>query len=360
MLVLAVTGLVAGELVTERRRMESQLRLQQESLARVARFGSVGELAAAVAHEINQPLMAAGTYIRLVADTISSDTIDTGEVAETAKKAAAQVDRAAQVIRRLRALVRLDRSNRAPVRFERIVKGIIELCKPDLDRAGIAAHAHLAAGLPPVLVDVLQIEQVVLNLVRNSIEAISDSGGTGGSIWIEARRADDDFIEVHVLDSGPGFPRERIETGPLPLSSSKAYGLGVGLPLCTSILLNRLRGRGSSPSHFDLTSGMMIYRGKGCDQFGTRSICRTSCSAAATSAASSRPWAARRSRAASCRHPNLARYSAGKCLSNSTRTSPSVASCITSGMMIYRGKGCDQFGAGKGSTPTQGTRHTDS
>ena len=113
------------------------------------------------------------------------------------------------MIRRLRALVRLDRSNRAPVRFEHIVKGIIELCKPDLDRARIAAHAHLAAGLPPVLVDVLQIEQVVLNLVRNSIEAISDSGGTGGSIWIEARRADDDFIEVHVLDSGPGFPRER-------------------------------------------------------------------------------------------------------------------------------------------------------
>ena len=129
-------------------------------------FGSVGELAAAVAHEINQPLMAAGTYIRLVADTISSGNIDTGEVAETAKKAAAQVDRAAQVIRRLRALVRLDRSNRAPVRFEHIFKEIIELCKPDLDRARIAAHAHLAAGLPPVLVDVLQIEQVVLNLVR--------------------------------------------------------------------------------------------------------------------------------------------------------------------------------------------------
>ena len=179
--------------------------------------------------------MAAGTYIRLVADTINSDNIDTGEVAETAKKAAAQVDRAAQVIRRLRALVRLDRSNRAPVPFERIVKGIIELCKPDLDRARVAAHAHLAAGLPPVMVDVLQIEQVVLNLVRNSIEAISDSGGTGGSIWIEARRADDDFIEVHILDSRPGFARERIE-GPLPLSSSKAYGLRVGLPLCTSIV----------------------------------------------------------------------------------------------------------------------------
>ena len=163
MLVLAVTGLVAGALVTERRRLETQLRLHQESLARLARLGSVSELATAVAHEVNQPLMAAGTYIRLVADTISSGNIDTAEVAETAKKAVSRVDRAAEVIRRLRALVRLDRSNRALVPFERIAEGMIDLCKPDLDQARVAAHANLAADLPPVMVDVLQIEQVLLN-----------------------------------------------------------------------------------------------------------------------------------------------------------------------------------------------------
>jgi two-component system, LuxR family, sensor kinase FixL len=236
MLVLAVTGLIAGALVTERRRIGIQLRLHQESLARLARLGSVGELATAIAHEVNQPLMAAGTYIRLVADTISSGNFDAAEVAETTKKAVSQVDRAAEVIRRLRALVRLDRSNRAPFPFEQIAKGMIELCKPDLDQAGVVARSDLAADLPPVMVDALQIEQVLLNLVRNSIEAISDSGGSGGSIWIEARRANDDFIEVRVLDSGPGFSRERIEMGFLPLSSSKAYGLGVGLPLCKSIV----------------------------------------------------------------------------------------------------------------------------
>jgi two-component system sensor kinase FixL len=180
--------------------------------------------------------MAAGTYIRLVADTISSGNIDTAEVAETARKAVSQVDRAAEVIRGLRTLVRLDRSKRAPVPFERIAKGVIDLCKPDLDQARVAAHTNLAADLPPVMVDVLQLEQTLLNLVRNSIEAISDCGGTGGSIWIEARRANDDFIEVHVLDSGPGFSLERIEIGFLPLSSSKSYGLGVGLSLCKSIL----------------------------------------------------------------------------------------------------------------------------
>jgi two-component system, LuxR family, sensor kinase FixL len=236
MLVLAVTGLIAGELVTERRRMESQLRLHQESLARLSRLGSIGEMAAAVAHEVNQPLMAAGTYSRLVADMTSSKNADAAQVAEIAKKAATQVDRAAEVIRRLRALVRLDRSNRAPFPLERLVKEAIELCRPDLDRANVAARFRQSANLPLVMVDMLQIEQVLVNLMRNSIEAIDDSGRPKGSIWIEAKPADREFVEVRVVDSGPGFPRERIEHGFLPLSSSKADGLGIGLPLCRSIV----------------------------------------------------------------------------------------------------------------------------
>ena len=87
------------------------------------------------------------------------------------------------------------------------------IVQSDLDRARGAGHAHLAAGLPPVMVDVLQIEQVVLNLVRNSIEAISDSCGTGGSIRIEARRADDDFIEVHILDFRTRLPARAHRNG---------------------------------------------------------------------------------------------------------------------------------------------------
>jgi C4-dicarboxylate-specific signal transduction histidine kinase len=236
MLVLAVTGLIAGELVTERRRMESQLRLHQDSLARLTRLGSIGELAAAVAHEVNQPLMAAGTYARLLADLTSSGNADAAEIAQIAKKAVAQVDRAAEVIRRLRALVRLDRSNRAPFPFERLVKEAIELCRPDLDRANVTARFRQSANLPPVMVDMLQIEQVLVNLMRNSIEAIGDSGSSRGAIRIEAKPADAEFVEICVVDSGPGFPRERIENGFLPLSSSKADGLGIGLPLCRSIV----------------------------------------------------------------------------------------------------------------------------
>ena len=233
MLVLAVTGLVAGELVTERRRTEAQLRLQQESHSRLARLGSMGELAAAVAHELNQPLMAAGTYTRLVNDAMSAAPVDVATAAETAKKAVAQVERAAEVVRHLRALVRLDRSNRAPCRFEQIAEEALELCRPDLDRTRVTARTDIAADLPRIMVDLLQVEQVLINLLRNAIEAI---GNMRGSVLIAAKTFDAEFIEVRVLDTGPGFPPTLLESAFLPLSSSKAEGLGIGLPLCRSIV----------------------------------------------------------------------------------------------------------------------------
>jgi signal transduction histidine kinase len=234
MLVLAITGLVAGELVTERRRTEAQLRLHQESLARLARLGSVGELAAAVAHEINQPLMAAGTYTRLVDDAMRTGTADAGVVAETARKAVAQVERAAAVVRRLRALVRLDRSNRLPCRIEHIIRETIDLCRPDLDRALTSVRSTVAADLPPVMVDGLQIEQALLNLLRNAVEAIGEA--PRGLISIDAVAAGADFVEVRVRDNGLGFPPDFLANPFLPLSSTKAEGLGIGLSLCRSIV----------------------------------------------------------------------------------------------------------------------------
>jgi C4-dicarboxylate-specific signal transduction histidine kinase len=234
MLVLATTGLVAGVLVTEHRRTVLQLRHHQESLSHLARLGSMGELAAAVAHELNQPLMAAGTYTRLVNDAISSPGIDAASVAETAKKAVMQVERAAEVVRRLRALVRLDRSSRASYSLQQIVSETLALCQPDLDRMDTDVRVALAADLPPVAVDILQVEQVLLNLLRNSIHAIGETKRPG-SISIEAA-AEGDLVEVTVRDSGPGFPPSLLDNPFLPFSTTKPEGLGFGLPLCKSIV----------------------------------------------------------------------------------------------------------------------------
>ena len=234
MLVLALTGLFAGELVTERRRTEDQLRRHQESLARLGRLGSVGELAAAVAHELNQPLMAAGTYTRLVDDAIRTGSADARAVAETAAKAVAQVERAAAVVRRLRALVRLDRSNRMACRVDHLIRETIDLCRPDLERLTVSVHAAIAADLPLVMVDMLQIEQALLNLMRNSMEAIGDVGR--GTIAIEAVVTGAEFVEIRLRDTGPGFPPDLAGSPFLPFSSTKKEGLGIGLPLCRSII----------------------------------------------------------------------------------------------------------------------------
>jgi two-component system, LuxR family, sensor kinase FixL len=106
----------------------------------------------------------------------------------------------------------------------------------DLDRIHVNTRAVLASGLPPVMVDILQIEQALLNLLRNSIEAIGEAGGIHGTISVEASAAGADFIEIRVSDTGPGFPADRLDNPFLPFSSTKAEGLGFGLPLCKSII----------------------------------------------------------------------------------------------------------------------------
>jgi two-component system, LuxR family, sensor kinase FixL len=237
MLILTTTGLIAGELVTERRRTEFQLRLHRDSLARVAQLGGMGELTVSIAHELNQPLMAARTYTRLVEDAVLSGDEDRAMVTDTAKKAVAQVERAAQVVRSLRALIRLDSSNRSVYSVERIINETLALCQPDLDRIHARARVVTASDLPPVKVDILQIEQVLLNLLHNSIEALSEAVAANPAILIEASAAAGaDFVEISVKGNGPGFPRDLLSDSFLPFWSTKAEGLGIGLSLCKSIV----------------------------------------------------------------------------------------------------------------------------
>jgi two-component system sensor kinase FixL len=236
MLVLTLTGLMAGVLVTEHRRTELQLRLHQDSIARLARLGSMGELAAAVAHEINQPLMAAGTYARLVVDALRFSTARDGAMVDTAQKAAAQVERAAEVLKRLRALIRLDQTGRAPTSIDRIVKETLDLCQPGLAQHNVKVETIFATDLPLVMADLLQIEQVLMNIVRNAVEAIHEAGATGGTITIKAVRADNETVAITVSDTGPGFLPELTAKQMLPLSSTKPDGLGIGLSLSRTII----------------------------------------------------------------------------------------------------------------------------
>jgi signal transduction histidine kinase len=146
------------------------------------------------------------------------------------------VERAAEVVRRLRALVRLDRSNRAPCKVDRIFKETIDLCRSDIDRHNIAIRVAVAPETPPVMIDLLQIEQVLINLVRNAVQAMEEQTTARGTVVLEANPTTDGFVEIVVSDTGPGFPRQMMDNAFLPLSSVKADGLGIGLPLCKSIV----------------------------------------------------------------------------------------------------------------------------
>jgi C4-dicarboxylate-specific signal transduction histidine kinase len=190
---------------------------------------------AAVAHEINQPLAAAGTYTRLVNDTLREGSADPAALAATAEKAAVQIERAAEVVRRLRALVRLDRSSQAPCNVARIIKETVALCQPALDQHHIGIRSSTDPRLPLVTADALQIGQTLLNLMRNAIDAIAQRRA-GGMIVIEATLNGDGEVEVRVADNGPGFPPDFADNPFLPLTSRKAEGLGIGLPLSRSII----------------------------------------------------------------------------------------------------------------------------
>ena len=236
MVVLAVTGLAIGVLVNAQQRTQQQLRLQQEALHRASRLGTMGEFAAAVAHEINQPLTAIANYARLAKRAIEKQPPDAATAVEATSSAIEQVDRAAEVVRRFREFIRLGRSETGPLTVEQLVHEAQSFCRPELERHGVELDTRLARNLPEVLVDALQIEQVIVNLVRNAVEALSQAGRLDGRVTIEAESETPGKVEVRVRDNGPGFDVDLAEQPITPFATTKHDGLGLGLSLARSIV----------------------------------------------------------------------------------------------------------------------------
>jgi signal transduction histidine kinase len=231
MVVLCFTGLAVGVLVSEQQRTQQQLRINQEALSRALRLSSMGEFAAALAHEINQPLTAIANYARLARSATDPNT-----VSEASESVMTQVERVAEVVRRLRNFIRLGRSETIPITVTQLVDEAVSYCQTELDKHGVQLQLLFARDLPAVKVDTLQIEQVIINLVRNSAEALGDAGRHDGRVVIEALRKDEASVEICVRDNGPGFDVELAERAPAPFLTTKQGGLGLGLSLSRSIV----------------------------------------------------------------------------------------------------------------------------
>jgi two-component system sensor kinase FixL len=235
MMVLAVSGLVTGMLERTQRQQQSELRRQQEVLAKLARRSGMAELATAIAHEINQPLAAASLYTHMIPELVRKGAQDPATTIEVADKAVAQIDRARDVVRRLRELVRGDPVRAVAVDVRGMIQEAILQVQPDLEHADITLQLAVANDVSTIRADGPQMQQVLINLLRNAIEALREAGRTDGNIAIVVLRAGT-VVEFRVRDNGPGFPAHVNDTAIWSLTTTKPDGLGIGLSLCHTIV----------------------------------------------------------------------------------------------------------------------------
>jgi len=208
---------------------------QQEQLLFTSRMMSVGEMAATIAHELNQPLAAIVNYLngslRLV-DAAGGP----AQVQRALAAARAQAEHASAVIARVREFVRAREPRRDAQDIEAIVRSVVELLRLEAERLSLRIELALAPGLPAVYADKVMVEQVLLNLVRNALDAMREVPSSERGLRIETRRTLDDEVEVRVLDRGPGIDPEQQAQVFSPLFTTKSDGLGIGLAICRSII----------------------------------------------------------------------------------------------------------------------------
>lgn len=236
MVVLAVTGLAVGVLVSEQQRSQRQLTINREALNRAARLSTMGEFAAALAHEINQPLTAMTNYMRLAKRALECRPADAGAASEAAGRAIAEAERAAEVVRKLRDFIRLGANEMAAVPALDLIREVGVFCQSELDRQGVSLEVRASRELPPLRVDGLQIQHVLINLIRNAAEALADAGRIDGRIVVEAAAESDRGVRISVRDNGPGFQLDLLGRPPQPFVTTKQEGLGLGLSLARSVV----------------------------------------------------------------------------------------------------------------------------
>jgi len=236
MLTLAVTALLLGAVVSERRRVEAWLRERQSDLARASRLTEAGEMAAALAHELNQPLAAAMSYAR-AARKIARIEAASPRLTDILDKTVAQTERADRVIRSLRDFVRKGGSDRSPLPVAGLIADCLTLAGPVAGRHAVSITADVAPGLPAIRGDAVQLQQAILNLVRNAAEAMVDPDPRKRRIVVFAHPASDPgFVVIGVRDTGPGLAEVVERNLFAPFVTTKATGMGLGLSITRSIV----------------------------------------------------------------------------------------------------------------------------
>ncbi len=221
--------------LTERQQTEARLQELQSELVHVSRLTAMGEMASALAHELNQPLAAISNYMKGSRRLLESNTDErVGMVRDAMDKAADQALRAGQIIRRLRDFVARGESERRVEDVKKLVEEASALALVGAKDRGVRVRFDLAPGADFVLADKVQIQQVLLNLIRNAIEAME--GCDRRELVVATSRAVDNMVKISVADTGTGISPEVAAQLFQPFVTSKAQGMGVGLSISRTII----------------------------------------------------------------------------------------------------------------------------
>ena len=221
--------------ITEQKRAREQARQQEERLQQSSRLITMGEMASTLAHELNQPLAAIASYNSGCMNRLQDEQpIDRGELLDIHKRIARQARRAGEIIRRVHDFVRRSEPKRAPLDLNAVVRDAVGLIEADARKRQMQLRVDLAAALPQVEADAVMIEQIVVNLVRNAMDAMRDT--PAAARIIEVRSAHEGrFATVSVADRGTGIPDEIAARLFEPFFTTKSEGMGMGLNICRSI-----------------------------------------------------------------------------------------------------------------------------
>lgn len=231
------TGLMCLSLdITERKQAEEHARTLQNELAHVTRLGTMGEMASGMAHELNQPLAAIITYADACRELVESGRMPTAQVLEVLKTISNQAERAGKIIQRLRRLVRKSEPARTQISVNEAVREAAALLEGEIRNIGARIRLDLAAPPPDIAADVVQIEQVLLNLMRNGIEAMSETSAGERELVVSTRQDPAGWVEIAVRDSGRGVSRETANRLFEPFFTTKTEGLGMGLSISRGIV----------------------------------------------------------------------------------------------------------------------------
>ena len=242
---------------TKMQEAQSETAQYRERLAHLVRVHTVGEMSAAIAHEVNQPLVAIANYALAARRRLGVEKeADHAKIVELLEKIGGQASRAGDVMKRLRSIVKRQESEASEVDLGKLVADTVNLVEMESRLKDIRVEVVVAGGLPPVLADDVQIQQVVLNLARNGIEAMDDPAVAEKVLRVEVANGGEHGLVVRVVDRGRGIGTADGEHLFEPFYSTKEEGLGIGLAICRSIV----EAHGGKLSHSVDAAGRTVFQ----------------------------------------------------------------------------------------------------